>query len=98
MRPPYLQLPSGLGSGEIREPQRDGSNYGQCTEDDALHGAAPGTAPARHCETSRPLGTTHGEGGHPGTWAEESRSYVMKELKFKDMAVASLFVEMSNSG
>lgn len=75
MRPPCPQVLSGPGSGETREPQRGDSNCGRCTEGDALHGAAPGTAPARHCETSRPLGTTHGEGGHPGTWEEGSKGY-----------------------
>lgn len=76
MRPPCLQVPSGTGNDETHEPQHDDSNYGQCTEGDALHGAAPGTAPARHCETSRPLGITHGDGGHPGTLEKERKNWM----------------------
>lgn len=73
MRPPCLQVPSGPGNGETHETRHGDSNYGQCTEGDALRGAAPGTAPARHCETSRPLGITHRDGGHPGTLGKETK-------------------------
>lgn len=77
MRPPYLRALSGPCTGETHEPRHDDSNYDQCTEGDALHGAVLCTGPAPHCETSRPLGTTHGEGGHPDNWTEDSRSYSM---------------------
>lgn len=73
MRPPYPRLPSDFGSGETPEPLCGDSNSDPCTAGDALRGAAPGTAPAPHCETSRPSGTTHGEGGHPDTWTQEGR-------------------------